>query len=119
MKTDLKTYILTLLIVLLSAILSYSKEITVKKLLIPTDNGIVYRDTLIDIKVLSNTSVSINGKMMYNLNREVTYSEEDYVIYDLYGSKDGKFHICFDINPDNSKVVQVILFSKGKYYCLR
>lgn len=119
MKTDLKTYILTLLIVLLSAILSYSKEITVKKLLIPTDNGIVYRDTLLNIVVLNSTSISINGKIIYNLKKEVSYSQEDYVVYGLYESKGEEFHLCFDINPDNSKVMQVILFSKGEYYCLR
>ena len=119
MKEDLKTYILTLLIVLLSAILSYSKEITVKRLLIPTDNGLMYKDTLINIVVLSNTSVSINGEIIYNLTREVTFSEEDYMVYDLYESKDESFHLCFDINPDNSKVMQVILFSNNKYYCLQ
>jgi len=119
MKTDLKTYILTLLIVLLSALLSYSKDITVKRLLIPTDNGLMYKDTLINIVVLSNTSVSINGEIIYNLTREVTFSEEDYMVYDLYESKDESFHLCFDINPDNSKVMQIILFQSNKYYCFR
>lgn len=119
MKEDLKTYILTLLIVLLSALLSYSKEITVKRLLIPTDNGLMYKDTLINIVVLSNTSVSINGEIIYNLTREVTFSVEDYMVYDLYESKDESFHLCFDINPDNSKVMQIILFQSNKYYCFR
>lgn len=119
MKEDLKTYILTLLIVLLSAILSYSKEITVKRLLIPTDNGLIYRDTLVNIVVLNNTSISINGKIIYNLKKEISFSEEDYIVYELYESKNEKFHLCFDINPDNSKIIQVILFSNNKYYCLR
>jgi len=119
MKTDLKTYILTLLIVLLSAILSYSKEITVKRLLIPTDNGLMYKDTLINIVVLSNTSVSINGKIIYNLKKEVSYSKEDYMVYELYESKDESFHLCFHINPDTSKVMQIILFQSNKYYCFR
>lgn len=119
MKTDLKTYILTLLIVFLSALLANSKEITVTKLLIPTDNGIIYRDTLVNIVVLNSTSISINGKIIYNLKKEVSFSQEDYTVYELYESKDEEFHLCFDINPDNSKVMQVILFSNNKYYCLQ
>lgn len=119
MKIDLKTYTLPLLIVFLSALLANSKEITVKKLVIPTDNGLIYRDTLLNIVVLNNTSVSINGKIIYNLKKEVSFSEEDYIVYELYESKNEKFHLCFDINPDNSKIIQVILFSNNKYYCLR
>lgn len=119
MKTDLKTYILTLIIVFLSALLANSKEITIKKVVVPTDNGLVYRDTLLNIKVLSNTSIDINGEIIYNLTREVTFSEEDYMVYDLYESKNEDFHLCFDINPDNSKVMQIILFQSNKYYCFR
>ena len=119
MKNNLMNYILTLLIVLLSAVLSYSKEITVKKLVIPTDNGMVYRDTLLNIIVLNSTSISINGKIIYNLKKEVSFSLEDYVVYELYESKGEEFHLCFDINPDNSKIMQVILFQNNQYYCLR
>lgn len=115
----LTTYILTLLIVFLSALLSYSKEVTITKLVIPTDNGLVYRDTSVNIKILSNTSVSINGKIIYNLTKEVSFSEEDYTVYELYENKDEEFHLCFDINPDNSKIMQIILFQNNKYYCLR
>jgi len=119
MKENLKTYILTLLIVFLCTMLSYSKEITVKKLLIPTDNGLVYRDTLVNIRVLSNTSIIIDEQIIYNLKKEVSFSEEDYVVYELYESKDERFHLCFDINPDNSKIMQIILFSNNQYYCLK
>jgi len=115
----LTTYILTLIIVFLSALLANSKEITIKKLIIPTDNGLVYRDTLIHIKVLSNTSVSINGDIFYNLNKEVSFSEEEYIVYELYESKGEEFHLCFDINPDNSKIMQVVLFQNNQYYCFR
>jgi hypothetical protein len=119
MKEDLKTYILTLLIVLLSAILSYSKEITVKKLLIPKINGITYKDTLLNIVVLNSTSISINGIIKYNLIKKVSFSKEYYMVYESYKSKDNKFKLCFEIHPDTSKIIQVILFSNNKYYCLQ
>ena len=119
MKEDLKTYILTLLIVFLSALLSYSKEITVKKLLIPKINGISYKDTLINIKVLNATSMSINGITKYNLIKKVSFSKEYYMVYESYKSKDNKFKLCFEIHPDTSKIIQVILFSNNKYYCLQ
>lgn len=115
----MKTYILTLIIVFLSALFSYAKEITITKLVIPTDDGITYRDTIMDIRVLDSTSVSINGKITYNLFKTVFFSKEDYTVFELYETKGEEFHLCFDINPDNSKIMQVVLFQNNQYYCFR
>lgn len=95
------------------------KSVELRYLVVPTDSGLSYRDTSVLIDVLSPSSISINGTVYSGLSREVTPSPEDDMIYDLYSNKDESFNVCFDLDPDNGDIKQVVMYHKQEYYCFR
>lgn len=105
--------------ILLLAKVANSKQIEVRHLVVPTQNGLEFRDTSLLIEITSTNSLSINGKLFTGLVREVSHSVEENIIYDLYSSRDESFNVCFDLDPDNGNILQVILYFKGNYYCFR
>lgn len=95
------------------------KSVELRHLAIPTDSGLIYTDTSVIIDVISDNIISINGTVFSGLSREVGYSEEDYLVYDLYSNKDESFNVCFEIDPDNGNTKQVILYYNKEYYFFR
>lgn len=96
-----------------------TKSVELRYLVIATDSGLSYRDTSVLIDVVSGSSLKINGVLYSGLSREVTPSPEDDMIYDLYSNKDESFNVCFDLDPDNGDIKQVVMYHKQEYYCFR
>jgi hypothetical protein len=95
------------------------KSVEVRHWILPTDSGVQFVDTSIVIEIKSANSLSINGVVFLNLQREVTPDPEENLIYDLYTNSDESFSVCFDLDVDNGNIVQVIMYKDGNYYCFR
>lgn len=119
------TIALLLLIILLLGIVSKSKAsdkyFFIKKEILSTEKGVFKKDTSFTI-VISEDSKFINIK---NLNssdtymitkRTVSYSVEDYTVYDKYENDSG-FCLILNKNPDYSFIIMVeLLINNNTYY---
>lgn len=113
----LLNYVLTLLLVVLLALNSKSKDFNVSYYYEENpDNELVRKDTSLLIS-LQGTIIKIGNEVFISEKRKCYYSVEDYMIFDEY--KINKTKITFNINPDNGNILQVDFKLNNQIYYYR
>ena len=113
----LLNYVLTLLLVVLLALNSKSKDFNVSYYYEENpDNELVRKDTSLLIS-LQGTIIKIGNEVFISEKRKCYYSVEDYMIFDEY--KIDKTKITFNLNPDNGDILQVDFKLNNQIYYYR
>lgn len=113
----LLNYVLTLLLVVLLALNSKSKDFNVSYYYEENpDNELVRKDTSLLIS-LQGTIIKIGNEVFISEKRKCYYSVEDYMIFDEY--KINKTKITFNLDPDNGDILQVDFKLNNQIYYYR
>lgn len=113
----LLNYVLTLLLVVLLALNSKSKDFNVSYYYEENpDSELVRKDTSLLIS-LQGTIIKIGNEVFISEKRKCYFSIEDYMIFDEY--KINKTKITFNLDPDNGDILQVEFKVNEKIYYYR
>lgn len=95
--------------------------LNVKRELLPNDKGVSSKDTSLTI-VISNDSKFVTIKNFNSADtymitkRTVSYSIEDYTVYDKYENNTG-FCLILNKSPDDSRIIMIeIIINNITYY---
>ena len=117
MKNNLIQYILTLLIVILCALSTKSKDFTSRYFYEQTpEYKLIRKDTSLLISV-KNGIIKLGNQIFIVEKRRCYYSSEDYMIFDEY--KCNKTKITFNLDPDTGNILQVDYIFNNKIYYFR
>jgi len=119
------TIALLLLIILLLGIVSKTKAsdkyFFIKKEILSTEKGVFKKDTSFTIVISEDskfiTIKNLNSSDTYMITkRTVSYSVEDYTVYDKYENDSG-FCLILNKNPDYSFIIMIeLLINNSIYY---